>query len=100
MKASRGVLIVALALLAIAALRDFVRLGDALPWRQLYDFADFYCAGAALDGGDAGGAAGACACAPLASSTSPTLAANIGRATVAAARMPKCTMDIPVGGEP
>jgi hypothetical protein len=51
MKASRGVLIVALALLAIAALRDFVRLGDALPWRQLYDFADFYCAGAALDGG-------------------------------------------------
>jgi hypothetical protein len=51
MKASRGVLVVALALLAIAALRDFVRLGDALPWRQLYDFADFYCAGAALDGG-------------------------------------------------
>src|SRR5580698_11179553 len=51
MKASRGVLIVALALLAIAALRDFVRLGDALPWRQLYDFADFYCAGASLDGG-------------------------------------------------
>jgi hypothetical protein len=51
MKASRGVLLVALALLAIAALRDFVRLGDALPWRQLYDFADFYCAGAALDSG-------------------------------------------------
>lgn len=51
MTASRGVLLVALALLAIAALRDFARLGDALPWRQLYDFADFYCAGAALDRG-------------------------------------------------
>lgn len=49
MKAARGVLLVALALLAIAAIRDIARLGDALPWRQLYDFADFYCAGAALD---------------------------------------------------
>lgn len=49
MKASRAVLLVALVLLAIAALRDLARLGDALPWRQLYDFADFYCAGAALD---------------------------------------------------
>jgi hypothetical protein len=51
MKASRGVLFVALALLGIAALRDLSRLGDALPWRQLYDFSDFYCAGAALDRG-------------------------------------------------
>lgn len=51
MKASRGVLLVALALLAVGALRDIARLGDALPWRQLYDFADFYCAGAALDRG-------------------------------------------------
>jgi hypothetical protein len=51
MKASRGVLLVALVLLAIAAVRDLARLGDALPWRQLYDFADFYCAGAALDRG-------------------------------------------------
>ncbi|HEX3671057.1 MAG TPA: hypothetical protein VHT92_05060 [Candidatus Cybelea sp.] len=51
MKASRGVLLVALALLALAALRDFARLGDALPWHQLYDFADFYCAGSALDRG-------------------------------------------------
>ncbi len=51
MNASRGVLLVALAILAIAALRDFARLGEALPWRQLYDFADFYCAGAALDRG-------------------------------------------------
>jgi hypothetical protein len=51
MKASRGILLVALGLLALAALRDFARLGDALPWRQLYDFADFYCAGAALDRG-------------------------------------------------
>jgi hypothetical protein len=51
MKASRGVLLVALALLALAAVRDLARLGDALPWHQLYDFADFYCAGAALDRG-------------------------------------------------
>ncbi len=51
MKALRGIVLVALALLAVAALRDVARLGDALPWRQLYDFADFYCAGAALDAG-------------------------------------------------
>ena len=51
MKASRAVLLLALALLAIAALRDFARLGEALPWHQLYDFADFYCAGAVLDQG-------------------------------------------------
>ncbi|HVN68286.1 MAG TPA: hypothetical protein VMU38_01345 [Candidatus Binatia bacterium] len=51
MKASRAVLLVALALLALAALRDLARLGDALPWRQLYDVADFYCAGAAVDAG-------------------------------------------------
>lgn len=51
MKASRGIVLVALALLAAAAIRDVARLGDALPWRQLYDFADFYCAGAALDTG-------------------------------------------------
>ncbi|MGB8518714.1 MAG: glycosyltransferase 87 family protein, partial [Candidatus Tumulicola sp.] len=30
-------------------LHDVTRLGDALPWRQMYDFADFYCAGQALD---------------------------------------------------
>jgi hypothetical protein len=41
----------ALALLAIVAARDVARLGSALPWNQLYDFADFYCAGAALDRG-------------------------------------------------
>jgi hypothetical protein len=51
MKASRAILLVALVLLAIASLRDLARLGDALPWRQLYDFADFYCAGATLDRG-------------------------------------------------
>lgn len=45
------ILLVALGLLAIAALRDFARLGNALPWNELYDFADFYCAGAALDRG-------------------------------------------------
>lgn len=51
MRTARGILIVALALLAIAAIRDFARLGDALPWHKLYDFADFYCAGTALDKG-------------------------------------------------
>jgi len=51
MKASRGVLLVALGLLAIVAIVDIARLGNALPWRQLYDFSDFYCAGAALDRG-------------------------------------------------
>lgn len=51
MKAARGVLLVALVLLAIAAIRDLARLGDALPWHQMYDFADFYCAGTALDRG-------------------------------------------------
>jgi hypothetical protein len=50
MNARRFALVV-LALLAFAALRDCARLGDALPWRQLYDFQDFYCAGAALDEG-------------------------------------------------
>ncbi len=43
------VLLFALGVLAVAALRDFARLGDALPWNQLYDFGDFYCAGFALD---------------------------------------------------
>jgi hypothetical protein len=43
------VLLFALGVLAIAGLRDFARLGDALPWNQLYDFDDFYCAGFALD---------------------------------------------------
>jgi hypothetical protein len=49
MATRRKLLLLALVLLAIAALRDLSRLGDALPWRQLYDFQDFYCAGAALD---------------------------------------------------
>jgi hypothetical protein len=39
----------ALALLAVLSLRDVARLRDALPWKQLYDFSDFYCAGAALN---------------------------------------------------
>ncbi len=51
MKAARGVLLVALVLLGTAALRDLSRLGEASPWRQLYDFPDFYCAGLALDRG-------------------------------------------------
>jgi hypothetical protein len=37
------------AVLGIAALRDIARIGNDLPWRVMYDFADFYCAGAALD---------------------------------------------------
>jgi Glycosyltransferase family 87 len=41
-----GVLIAALAL---AALRDVFRLGEASPWRNMDDFPDFYCAGWALD---------------------------------------------------
>lgn len=49
MTARKIVLIFALALLGIAALRDLGRLGDSLPWHRLYDFQDFYCAGAALD---------------------------------------------------
>ena len=51
MKASRGVLLVALALLGIAAVRDVARLGGSLPWHQMFDFPDFYCAGAVLDYG-------------------------------------------------
>src|SRR5581483_11281896 len=42
---------VLLLLLGLAALRDFLRLGDAAPWRTMADFPDFYCAGAALDEG-------------------------------------------------
>lgn len=45
----RTLVIAALVLLAAAAVRDLARLGDAAPWRQLYDFSDFYCAGEALD---------------------------------------------------
>jgi hypothetical protein len=40
-----------LLLLGAAALRDFARLGDALPWRAMDDFPDFFCAGDALDTG-------------------------------------------------
>jgi len=40
-----------MALLAIASLRDVGRLGEALPWRTMDDFPDFYCAGWALDRG-------------------------------------------------
>jgi hypothetical protein len=48
-KVGRTLVIAALVLLAAAAVRDLARLGDALPWNQLYDFSDFYCAGSALD---------------------------------------------------
>ena len=33
----------------LAAARDLTRLGNALPWRTMDEFADFYCAGSALD---------------------------------------------------
>jgi len=46
----RAGLIVALliALLAAAAVRDLTRLGAAAPWKNMDEFADFYCAGSAL----------------------------------------------------
>ncbi len=47
----RIVLVVFLAVLGVAALRDVVRLGDALPWHKMYDFQDFYCAGTVVAGG-------------------------------------------------
>lgn len=40
-----------LLVLTLAAARDVVRLGDDLPWRKMYDFQDFYCAGEAIDRG-------------------------------------------------
>lgn len=45
------IIAIVLLLLGVAALRDLARLGDALPWRTMTDFPDFYCAGRALDGG-------------------------------------------------
>ncbi len=45
----RAIVGAVLAVLAIIALRDVTRLGDAAPWRTMDDFADFYCAGAALN---------------------------------------------------
>ena len=47
----RLVLVLILLALGIAALRDFSRLGPALPWRTMDEFADFYCAGLAFDRG-------------------------------------------------
>lgn len=35
--------------LGLVALRDVVRIGSDLPWRVMYDFPDFYCAGQILD---------------------------------------------------
>jgi hypothetical protein len=49
MRTRRILLVVVLALLGVAALRDLSRLGDAAPLHRLYDFQDFYCAGTALD---------------------------------------------------
>jgi hypothetical protein len=47
----RFVLVLLLLALGVAALRDFSRLGAALPWRTMDEFADFYCAGLAFDRG-------------------------------------------------
>ncbi len=47
----RYVIGIVVTLLAVAALRDLSRLGQALPWRTMDDFPDFYCAGEALDRG-------------------------------------------------
>lgn len=40
-----------LLVLGLFAVRDFARLGEALPWRAMDDFPDFYCAGWVLDTG-------------------------------------------------
>ncbi|HEY2554384.1 MAG TPA: glycosyltransferase 87 family protein [Candidatus Cybelea sp.] len=40
-----------LLVLGVFAVRDFARLGEALPWRAMDDFPDFYCAGWVLDRG-------------------------------------------------
>jgi glycosyl transferase family 87 len=45
------VLLLLMVALGIAAARDFSRLGAALPWRTMDEFADFYCAGLAFDRG-------------------------------------------------
>jgi hypothetical protein len=37
--------------LALASVRDLSRLGDALPWKTMDEFPDFYCAGWTLDRG-------------------------------------------------
>jgi len=49
MKPGRLAVALIVAVLGLLALRDCSRMGPALPWHQMYDFADFYCAGQALD---------------------------------------------------
>jgi hypothetical protein len=49
LNAIRALKVALVVLLAAAALRDLARLDEALPWRQLYEMREFYCAGAALD---------------------------------------------------
>lgn len=48
----RTLVLVLMVALGAAALRDASRLGGGLPWRNMDDFPDFYCAGWALDGGE------------------------------------------------
>jgi hypothetical protein len=47
----RFVLLLILLAIGVAGARDFSRLGAALPWRTMDEFADFYCAGLAFDRG-------------------------------------------------
>lgn len=49
MHTRRTLFVAAMLLLAAAALFDLSRLGDTSPLHRLYDFQDFYCAGAAVD---------------------------------------------------
>jgi len=49
---ARGILVVAfISVLALGSLHDLSRLGDALPWKNMDEFPDFYCAGWTLDRG-------------------------------------------------
>jgi hypothetical protein len=47
----RAIVVLIFLALGVAAVRDFSRLGAALPWRTMDEFADFYCAGLAFDRG-------------------------------------------------
>jgi hypothetical protein len=50
-KARQLVIFLLLAVLGFGAIRDLARVGNAVPWNSMFDFADFYCAGQALAAG-------------------------------------------------
>ncbi len=50
-KGRQWIVLLVLVSLTVAAVRDSSGLGNRLPWRQMSDFSDFYCAGAALNRG-------------------------------------------------